>query len=60
MDYDADLRPLGGGFDIGADEDAPGVCSANADNPGATCSADDDCPPNSGNPANQGTCELPL
>jgi FtsP/CotA-like multicopper oxidase with cupredoxin domain len=58
MDYDNDVRPLGIGFDIGADEDAPGACDIGS-NAGATCAVDDDCPPNSGPPVNQGACVIP-
>jgi hypothetical protein len=61
-DYDNDSRPLGVGFDIGADEVlaiAPtgGTCGGGT-TPGVACFVDSDCLPNTGNPANRGTCVL--
>jgi hypothetical protein len=61
-DFDNDVRPQQELWDRGADElPGPpiGACSDNADNAGASCLIDDDCPPNGGNPANQGTCVFP-
>jgi hypothetical protein len=64
-DFDNENR-TGSMFDIGADEYSQkgagsvfGSCSAISTNAGEYCTIDGDCPPNSGNPNNRGTCELP-
>ena len=47
---------------ISADMPSLGACSAKTTNPpgeGAACDVNSDCPPNSGNPANRGVCNLP-
>jgi hypothetical protein len=58
-DFDNDVRPQAELWDRGADELLYGVCSENADDRGAACLVDSDCPPNSGNPNKRGVCEFP-